>query len=107
MNVQFVGIKNLTEEENSILNDICNKSFQRLDKISKKAKLMLVIKKNEKKGAKPQYILDAHFNSPSLTIKAKSDDWELKKAVHILIDKLETEIIKKTKPKFRQKTVTV
>lgn len=107
MDVQLVGTKNLTEEENSIFNDVWTSSIQRLDRISKKAKLMLVIKKNEKKGAKPQYIIDAHYNNQQFILKAKSDDWNLKKAVHMLIDRLETEIIKKTKIKVTQKTVNV
>ncbi len=106
MAIQFVGQKNLTEREDVDLRRICKRCLPKIERASKKAKVTFVIKKQEKEGAKPRFILAATINDPPLIIKAKSEDWTITTAAHQIFDKLETELTKK-EIKKRQKTVTV
>ncbi len=106
MAIKFVGLNELSDTENSILNRICKSSMPKIERTSKKANLTLIIKKHEKEGAKAKFSLAANMNAPPLILKAKSDDWDFATALHKVFDKLEIEISKKEK-KRRQKTVTV
>ena len=106
MAIQFVGLKNLSEQEDADLKTICKRFLPKIERSSKKTNLTVIIKKQEKKGAKPKFLLNATFNNPPKIFKVRAEDWGLTVATHQIFDKLETEVTKK-EIKKRQKTVTV
>ena len=96
MDIQLRGTRGLTEDELFNIQRISEKSMKALERILPDAKLTLVIKKQAKKGAKPQYNFQGRVDHPSLIFKAEALDWELAKALHKMFNKLETEAHRKS-----------
>ena len=106
MAIKFVGLKHLSQREDADLNRICKRSFPKLERESREPNLTFVIKRQEKKGAKPKFILKVTLNDPPSVMKAEAEDWAITTAAHQIFDKLQIEL-KKKETKKRQKTVTI
>ena len=107
MPIQYVGLKILTEQENSTLNRVVKKALPKVERDYKKSKIILTIKKYNQEGKRSRFSLHSQLNAPSIKFTAKADSWEFATALHKIFNKLETEIIKKTGLKPRQKTVHI
>jgi len=92
MDIQFIGLKILDEEELSILNRIVKDEKGKLEIEVPDSKLIIQVKKYNKEGKRSKYSLQAKLNNPNTRFAAQSDEWELSKAVHKVFDKLGTEI---------------
>ncbi len=107
MQIEFVGLKNLTERENSALSRVCRKSLPKIERMHKNAKMILTIKKEDKEGKRARFLLQSHINAPSVKFTAEAEAWSLPTAVHQIFTRLETEIAKKTDFRKRQKTISI
>ncbi len=95
MAIQYTGIKELNEEEMLSVREISEAAYEKLQNYVKKCSMNLKITKHGKN--KPNYSLHATLKAPIILFSAKSDDWDLNKALHMVFDKLENEIKHKFK----------
>jgi len=104
MAIQFTGKKSLTDEENSTLYRVYQKSLPKIERDLDKSKITLNIKKYNAHGKRARFYLHANINHPSVKFTAKAESWVFATALHKIFNKLETEI-EKTQVRSKQKTV--
>lgn len=91
--VSINGIKELDEEEQSIVNNLVEKKLKKLErKIKEDFSLSALIKAYEKEGTQKKYSVDFTLKIGKVYFKSKDTDWNLTKAVKNGLIKIETEI---------------
>ena len=95
--VQFVGLTDLSSDEQQIIKDISASGFEKLQRDLKTISRMVVhIKKYNEDGERHKYALHVRLNASTHVIEScKSHDWDLTRAMHKAIEDLKHQIIHK------------
>ncbi|GEM_PF-1016152 len=97
--LQFVGVKDLTIEEQELINDLSTKEFEKVKQSLKNTISMIIhVKNHGKKGAKNKYALHIRVIAPTGIIEScKSHDWDLARALRKSFEDIKNQIEHKFK----------
>ena len=104
--IKYSGLKNLNEEEQSILKSLVEKDYPRLERMVKNTCDLTVDINTSKKETRKRFMISLRLESPAQRFVVKTrdteqwGDWDLTKATHKALDALYFEI------KHRLKTDT-
>ncbi len=92
--IQFVGLKELTPEEQEVVKKISEHHYNKIKRaIKNRASLVLHIKCYSEKGKRKKFSLHIKVLSPTKTFTSdKVHDWELEKALHKAFNDLPEQI---------------
>ncbi len=91
--IKINGIKELNEEEQSIVNKIVNHKLEKIERqIKNDFSLTALVKAYEKDGKQKKYSVDFTLQIGKHYLKSKDTDWELAKALNKGLEKIQTEI---------------
>lgn len=98
MPIQFMGLKEFDEKEEEIIRNLSAEYYEKLLRDITNAKLVLDLKKYKKDGEKAKYAFHSRVESgKSLALVSKASDWDIKRTLHKLFQKLEHELQHKYK----------
>lgn len=98
MLIQFIGLKDFDLKETEIIKTLSAEYYEKISRDIQNAKLILDLKKYKKDGEKSKYALHSRIESGrNLALISKASDWDLKRTLHKLFQKLEHELQHKTK----------
>ncbi|MEM4239573.1 MAG: hypothetical protein QXK08_00025 [Candidatus Woesearchaeota archaeon] len=104
--IQFVGVNELSADEQSIVSKISTENYEKLARILKNIEQMVVhIKTYENEGKKKKFALHIRVKAPTSAIieSCKSHDFDLARALHKAFDDIRVQIEHKfhtgTRPK--------
>ena len=101
--IKLVGLDDFDVLEKSIINDIANKSYNKVLRDVKNAVLVLHAKKYSKDGTRNKFSIHARVESAeTLVANSEASDWKLEKALHKTMEKIENGINHKFKTKKRR-----
>lgn len=101
MLIQFIGLKDFDSSETSIIKELSEEYYEKLLRDITNAQLILELKKYKKDGEKAKYAFHSRVESgKSLALVSKASDWDLKRTLHKLFQKLEHELQHKYKIKY-------
>jgi len=95
MVLRYVGIKSLGESDSFTVKRISEKVYPKLLRYMPDAELVLIIKKYEKTGNRQKFSVHSKLNNPKMKFKSESFDWDISKATHKALNKLQTEVKRK------------
>lgn len=83
--IQFVGVSELSAEEQSTVNSITTEYFEKIKReLHNLTNMTVHVKSYQKEGAKKKYSLHVKIAAPTKIFDSnKQDDWELAKALHM------------------------
>lgn len=87
-NITIRGLDNFKEKEVEKIKEIVSLNYEKL-KRGITGNLVLDAKKHNKDGNRALYSFHGKIQTPENLINVKSSDWELEKAVHILMNKFQ------------------
>ena len=95
--IQIKGIELLSEQEKKEINYILEKSYEKLKwKIKSEFILKLTLKEHflekENKDKRKKYSIILEISGVAKPLEAESSFWDLKKALHNVIEKIENEV---------------
>ena len=87
-NIQILGLEDFDEAEKDKIISLSNNYY---DKISRElpGKLVLHGKKHHSEGGRCRYSFHARIQIPNNLINVNGEDWDLAKALHISLSKVE------------------
>jgi ribosome-associated translation inhibitor RaiA len=96
-NIQIKGIEQLSEEERKAVEEILDNSYEKLKRRTKTDFLLkLAIKEYSKnldnKNKRKKYSIQAQISGDVREFEASADDWDLRKVLHKVFEKLDNEI---------------
>ncbi|MBI4016950.1 MAG: hypothetical protein HY363_04630 [Candidatus Aenigmarchaeota archaeon] len=93
--IQFVGLNELSAEEQQIVKDITTPAFEKIQRDLKTlAKMVVHIKTYEHEGSRKKYSLHVRLNAHTRVFEScKSHDWDLSRALHKAMDDLKHQVI--------------
>ena len=92
--IQFVGLNDLTPEEQQAVKDMSIEGFDKLQRELKTLSTLVVhVKKYSETGERHKYSLDVRLNASTHVIEScKSHDWDLVRALHKAFDDVKHQI---------------
>ena len=92
--IQYVGLKELTDEEQDSLRKLCTEHYAKLQRIHAAQSFFVHVKVYEKAGARKKYALHLKVTLASNKIieSCKSHDWELHAALHKSFEEIEHQL---------------
>lgn len=96
MQVRFVGLRDLTQEEASLLSTLVEGYKLRLERDIPDFILVVSVKKHSKK-AKQKYSIHTKLSAPSAVLVSQAFDWDFSRTIHKAMKKLENELQHKFK----------
>ncbi|MFH1591953.1 MAG: hypothetical protein ABIB47_01150 [Candidatus Woesearchaeota archaeon] len=97
MNIKYIGIRGLDEQERFTLKKISETSYPKIGRLIENPLVFLTIKKQKIAGRRHRIIIDARVSAPNIRYSSWADEWDIAKATHRVFDKLEREIEHKIK----------
>ncbi|MBS3172393.1 hypothetical protein J4438_02340 [Candidatus Woesearchaeota archaeon] len=94
-NIILTGLENFDDIEKTKVNLILNSDLKKIKGFS--GTLQVQGKKLQKQGKKSSYVFTGKYQLPEDTIYAESNEWELEKALHSLINKVNNSVKHKYK----------
>ena len=93
--VQFVGLNELSAEEQQRVKEISMLGFEKLQRDLKTLSTMVVhVKLYEKEGNRKKYALHVRLNAHTRVFEScKAHDWDLVRALHKAMDDLKHQVI--------------
>ena len=82
--INFIGLKDFAQLEKNKIKELSNKY---IEKLGTKGNLIVQCKKYNW-GGRVKYSFHTRVESPDIILNAKNSDWELKKCLHGLFNKL-------------------
>lgn len=97
--IQFIGMKELSPEEQAIVNTLSTEYYQKIKRSLKNlTSLAIHIKMHKKGGAKKKYSIHIRAIAPTAIIESKrAADWDLARTLHKSFKNIEHEIEHKLK----------
>ncbi len=90
--IEITNIELLKEEEKKIAEKLLNEYFSKLQRMTKAPiKLKIKIKEYDKNGKKSKYSIDSRLMYSGKMLPSSSWDWDLARAIHKAMIKLENE----------------
>lgn len=104
MNIDYIKLKDLDENESSIVKKVTESLIKKIERGLEESVLVIHIKTHKAvgKGTK-KYSIHARIDSPKVIVRAKAFDWDLAKAIHKLFAKLKNEIEHKFKKEGKER----
>ena len=96
--IQILGLDEFDELEINKIQDLANKHYDRI-KRDLPGKLVLHGKKHNKEGKRCMFSFHAKIQVPNNLINVKDSDWDLAKALHKTLGKVENQVQNKFKTK--------
>jgi hypothetical protein len=92
--IQFIGVKDLSEDEKEIVNTLSTEYYGKIKRSLKNLTSMVVqVKIYQKEGAKKKYSINVRVIAPTRMIEAdKAADWDLARTLHKAFKNIEREI---------------
>lgn len=92
--LQFVGMNELTIEEQEAVNEISTKEFEKVKReLKNNVSIVVHIKCYKKEGGKDKYSLHIRVLAPTKIIEScKSHDWDLTRALHKSFEDIHNQI---------------
>ena len=88
--IKLIGLENFDEIEKFDIQEMTKANYDKLSKEFEEITLVLHAKKYDKSGKKCKYALNAKIEKgEGVLSNAKYADWDLKKTLHKLFDKLD------------------
>jgi len=87
-NIQILGLNDFNEKEKEKIIDLTNSHYEKI-KRSINGNLVLHAKKHEKDGDRCKYSFHVRLDAPNNLINVNGEDWDLNKALHISLTKVE------------------
>lgn len=96
MKIKFAGLNNLSDEEKSLFETLCNDHCEKFERyfgryLKPESEINLGIKKYEKDGKRVKYSVHLHFPIPKANLTVSADDWDLHLVCKECFDKLNNE----------------
>ncbi len=91
METQKRGFEKLTDEQNKEFQKLFDEFDRKVSRKFNNVSCKITLKEHEKGGSK-RYIIEALIQTKGKRIEAQEEDWDFKKALHILFKKLLEEI---------------
>ncbi len=97
--IQFIGVNDLSEEEQAIVNALSTEYYQKIKVALKNLTSMAVhIKMHKKEGSKKKFSIKVRVMAPTHVFESKhAVDWDLARTVHKAFKNIEHEIEHKLK----------
>ena len=95
-NIQILGLDNFDEDEKTKIIELTDLHYEKIKRYLP-GKLVLHAKKHEKDGDRCKYSFHARIQIPNNLVNVDGEDWDLVKALHISLTKVENY----TKNKFK------
>ena len=96
--IQYIGLKDLDEQEQAIVKEIIGGNYEKIHRqIKNITNLVVDINVYEKREAAKKYSVHLKVEAPTRIFTAQSVDWDLRRALHALIEKITFEIGHKLK----------
>ncbi len=95
--IQYVGVSDLTAEEQAIVNSIVTDEFSKIKrKINNITDITVHIKTYQKEGGKKKYSMHIKIAAPTHVFDSSNqDDWDLPTALHKAFESVEHQITHK------------
>ena len=91
--ITIKGIDQLSEKERSIVKNLVNKRFDKIERETRnETSIKVVVKEYDKEGKRKKYSVDITVTSATKRYKSKEAGWDLAKALNKSLDKVQTEI---------------
>lgn len=87
--ITIKGLDDFTAEEVTKIKGITSSGNEKIQR-EVKGFLVIMAKKHEKDGNRAKYTFQGKINSPTAIINVSSTDWDLEKALHKLINKIQS-----------------
>jgi hypothetical protein len=97
-NIQFLGLDDFEETEKTKMQLLAERHYEKFSR-DLQGKLIIHAKKHKKEGNRHMYSFHARVQKPSNLINVEGSDWELEKALHKVLVKVENRIQDKFKTK--------
>jgi len=88
-NITIKGLDSFNDIEVAKIREIASSGNEKIQR-DVKGNLVIMAKKHEKDGNRAKYTFQGKIDSPSTILNVSSTDWELEKALHKLISKLQS-----------------
>lgn len=97
--IQFIGVKELSPEEQAIVNTLSTEYYQKIKRSLKNLTSLAVhVKTYKKEGSKKKYSINIRAIAPTKIIESKmAADWDLARTLHKAFKNIEHEIEHKLK----------
>ena len=100
MIIKYIDLKKLDDVESSVLQNLVEEYAEKLDrKLHPDAVLVVQVRKHDIEGSRNKYSFHTRIEAPDVIFTAEEDDWDLKKAVHKVMQNLENRFQHKFKLK--------
>ncbi len=97
--VNFVGLKNLTDHESSLIRKVSETEFEKVSRHMRDARLKLAVKTINSDGNARNYELTAMLDSPDARFEASNSGWNLSVVLHELFNSIHNQAKKRLKMK--------
>jgi ribosome-associated translation inhibitor RaiA len=96
-NLQLKGVDALSENEKKEVEEILNDSYEKIKRKTKTDFLLKVVVKGysknpENKEKRKKYSVQAQISGAVRNFEASANDWDLRKVLHMVVQKLEQEV---------------
>jgi ribosome-associated translation inhibitor RaiA len=88
--VRYVGLKALGDQE-SVVKTLVERYMEKLERDLPYYDMVVHVKLYKEEG-KPKYFFQARVQSPDVKLRADAVDWDLRRTVHKVMKRLETEM---------------
>lgn len=96
--VQFIGLKDLEQVEQDMVNTISAEYFEKIKRgLKNLVKLVVHIKKVNKGGKQSHFWVKVRAEAPTAIIESEQDDWDLARVLHKVYKNIERQIDHKFK----------
>jgi hypothetical protein len=90
--ISYIGLKNLTEKEQSLIKEILNREYPKISRITHNITNIIIHAKTYKNKKAKKYSLHLKVDTPSEFFTAHAADWDLARAIHKTINKVSKEM---------------
>ena len=87
-NIQILGLKDFSGDEKSQIEEFSMRYYEKISR-NLPGTLKIHAKKHDKAGERSKYSFHAKVQAPDNLINVKASDWELHKALHKVLSKVE------------------
>jgi len=89
--VVYAGLKLLETRDKDVLNTLVLKHVKKLDRITKNSKIRFHVKMHEI-GGRAKYSFHVKINLGKDSLNVEASDWDMRRTVHMAMDKLITAV---------------
>jgi ribosome-associated translation inhibitor RaiA len=97
--IKILGLEDFDFLEKDRIKQLVAEYYTKIERTLKGNLLILHLKKHNAEGSRAKISIHARIENPTFVTLARASDWDINKALHSVLKKLETEIEHKFKPK--------